>query len=97
MDNKEIVALCYQLSIVANRLYLQDLLVMEKTVRKAIDVLSAAPNAQGAAVPDAYQIINTMAQEFKQGWPDHQGKYDWMIGYAERLKRTTSHPLTTKE
>src|SRR5690554_1582333 len=46
---------------------------------------------QAVAVPGAFEIIREMAQEFKEAWPYHIGKYTWMIGYAQQFKGAPSH------
>jgi len=43
------------------------------------------------AVPDYEKIIRDLAQEFKDAWPDDNGKYAWLIGYSDEFKTAPSH------
>lgn len=38
--------------------------------------------------------IEQMAKEFLEGWPDHKGKYDFMIGYAYRIRNSKASAST---
>ena len=42
--------------------------------------------ADNAKITDICIAVREMAEAFKNEWPLHIGKYDWMIGYSERLE-----------
>lgn len=49
------------------------------------------------AEPGVFEAIYRMAQEFKEAWPEHTGKYHWMIGCAEEFSRAPSHSQQSAE
>lgn len=54
-------------------------------------VAASTTDKPAVAVPDCAKIIRDLAQEFKEAWPDDNGKYAWLIGYSDEFKTVPSH------
>lgn len=58
---------------------------------EAMESQAAPADKPAVAVTDYAKIIRDLAQEFREAWPDDNGKYAWLIGYSDEFKAAPSH------